>query len=96
MSITEILEKYTSTESVTGEQHSAIMEYDFPSLSANLEKLLMDKAIAFAEWTRQSRYKQFSDGKEWFDEKEPGNRIGRIYTTSELYALFLTNKTKEE
>jgi hypothetical protein len=89
MSITEILEKYNNGYG------DGVMDYNIPALEADLEKLLEDRAIAFSFWVSVNYDRidsQVPFGK-WvasygFDESE--------LTLSELYALFLTNKSKTD
>ena len=82
--IQEILDKYRHSK-----RTATIYSDQFPALEKDIAAAMQKKAVAFAEWIRQSGYKQFARGSEWFDDRWPGNKIEQIYSTPELYTRFL-------
>jgi hypothetical protein len=90
MSITEILEKYaqdTFDEFVAKE----IPSHFFPALTSELEQHEADVAVKFAEWIDRNGYFIDEQGG-WFSS----SWIMIANDSSELYALFLTNKNKTD
>lgn len=82
MSIKEILEKYREANGLIG-IHPASMEL----LHAELEQ----EMFGFAQWAADHYY--YAGKDKWIDQ--PGSTHEGL-TTSELYALFLTNKNKTD
>jgi hypothetical protein len=94
MSIKEILEKYLHDDD------GAYILYpeDFPALERDLSQLLEDRAKEFCEWVRHRYLMNVTNPANWYSIHDVFNdpKARSLYTTSELYALFLTNKSKTD
>ena len=81
--IQEILEKHM--DDFTG----TILFESFPALAANIEALIEERCVKFAEWVMSDQFVLIN--KLWVSYDS--HYSGCTYTTSELYQLFI-NKTQ--
>lgn len=89
--LTDIIEKYADNRQEYYESGKPTdPHYGATALKA-IEKLIEERCIGFAEWVVINYWRL---GNKLVPNISDGTLLIPSYTTSELYALFLTNKNK--